>query len=367
MRQSLQILHVIAELDGYGTAGQLRILMECQRAEGHQVQVLALAAERAVLKAWQERGIDCHALDRRWQFDPFTAWRLARVLRRSNWHVLHVWDQSALEYTTAVFPGLVSNAIGRPVIATLRKPSPSGRAVRLGRGVPTTIVAPTQRPDASHVIPPGIPTLGSGRFSRAQVLSEYALSPDAQLIAVSGRLTREKRIEEAIWCFELVRTLQKEARLLIFGDGPDRPRWERFARLVSDSSCIRFLGYRPDIQELLPHVDVYWHPGEEHHASLLGGLEAMAARVPVVVSQNATSSAVLKDQQTGYLVSLGDRAVWARRTLSLLENKALATKIGEAAAQSIADQFAEGTMTAAYRALYHRVQYCSDPLSSEAE
>ncbi|MCH2113425.1 MAG: glycosyltransferase family 4 protein [Pirellulales bacterium] len=352
----MKILHVIARLDGYGIAVQLRMLVDRQRAEGHQVEVLALDAEQAVLRAWREQDIDCRTLDRRWQFDPFTAWKLARILRRPSHGVLHVWDQEALDYVGAVRPASISRAVGQPIIATLWHPAERARgAAGFGRAAPHCLVAPIPCSFATHVIPPGILAAGGSRCSREQFLAQQHLPGDAQLIALAGRLTREKRIEEAIWHFELVRTLKKQAHLLIIGDGPERPRWERFARLASESSAIRFLGYRPDVRWLLSHIDVFWYAGEDDPVSLVPSLDAMAAQVPVVVSDSPTSRTVVEENQSGYLVPLGDRAGWARRTLGLLENKALASHIGAAGAGTIADRYSVNAMIDAYASLYRQL------------
>ena len=89
-------------------------------------------------------------------------------------------------------------------------------------------------------------------------LESWQLPADARVIAIAGPLVRRAAADEAIWCFELVRVLYPEARLLVLGDGPDRARLERFADEVSEPGCVRFLGYRADIAEILPHADVYW-------------------------------------------------------------------------------------------------------------
>jgi glycosyltransferase involved in cell wall biosynthesis len=311
MSQPLQILHIIAKLDGYGTTGQLRILVDYQLAAGHQVQVLALSAEGQVLGAWQKQGVACRVLDQRWRLDPFAAWRLAQWLRRNSYDVLHTWDPVARGYSRAV----------RRVSAT---------------------------PCVSRTIAPGISTAPPSDCSREQFLQEMALPKRAQLIAVAGQLLRHKRIDEAIWSFELVRTINDSAHLLVIGDGPDRPRLERFTRLASQSSAIRFLGYRPDVRQLLPHIDVFWQTGE----TLLAGFEAMAAQVPLVVSDTAASRAAIQESETGYRVHWNDRAAWARQTLRLMEDPVLAKRIGGNGARQIAVQFPVSTLTETYAALY---------------
>ena len=94
------------------------------------------------------------------------------------------------------------------------------------------------------------------------------------MLAVAGRLTRAHRIDEAIWNFELVRTLNERARLLVLGDGPDRSRLERFARLVSMPQAVKFLGDSQDATEVLPGIDVFWYMVADTSACATAGSTA---------------------------------------------------------------------------------------------
>ena len=76
-----------------------------------------------------------------------------------------------------------------------------------------------------------------------------------------------------------MRVLHPQARLVVFGDGPDRERLERFAGLVSEPACVVFCGYRADWTQLLPAVDVYWQL-EPASTTPFALLEAMACGVP---------------------------------------------------------------------------------------
>ena len=89
-----RILHLIDRLDGFGRSGQLRMLVDAQRGKGHQTEVLALNASARVLDSWNADGIRCRQFDRRWQWDPFVAWRLSGFFRSCSYEfdLLHAWD-----------------------------------------------------------------------------------------------------------------------------------------------------------------------------------------------------------------------------------------------------------------------------------
>jgi len=306
-----QILHLVADLDGYGQTRQLQLLLQQQLAAGQQVRVVALAAAKEAVAALDRMGVDCRVLDRRWHRDPFAAIRLTGELRHQAFDLLHLWGQPAVDYFSAI-----------------------------RRWVPATPTITSLPEDAPSVAPSAASTI-----SREQFLADQLLPADAILIAVAGPLCRTQRVDEAIWNFELVRTLESRARLLIFGDGPDRPRCERFSRLAAEPSTIRFLGYRPDFRALLPHADLFWHtaaPSEDFPQTIL---EAMAARVPVVAADGPACREILDDTHTGYLIPNGDRAIFARHSLRLLEDPQLASRLTANATETISQRFSVETPT----------------------
>jgi len=318
-----QILHVVGELDGYGLTRQLELLVVEQLSAGRHIQVVAFTATREAITTLHRQGVDCRVLNRRWRRDPFVAVRLAQEIWRQPPDLLHLWGQSALDYFRSIR--------------------------RFVRSTPTLTSLPHQR----NGIAPGVTLPNPSSLSLQEFLAEQLLSEDSILIAVAGPLTREQQIDEAIWYFELVRTLDERVRLLIFGDGPDRHRLERFSRLASDPTAIRFLGYRTDFRELLSHADLFWQTAGRSEALPMTVLEAMAAGVPVVANDESGCCTVIDDGNNGYLVSDKDRAAFARKTLQLVQDSQLAGQIGTQAAETIADRFSVEAMTQAYAQLYH--------------
>ena len=340
-----RILHLIDRLDGFGRAGQLRMLIDAQIEKGQHPEVLALNADARVLDSWNADGIRCQQFDRRWQWDPFMAWHLSGFFRLHDYDLLHTWDHDSLIYAHYAGPA------GRmPTVATLWKVPASSR--RLRQCLPRHVVTPTPQPMATMTVSPAV-TASDGPFrSRVEFLSEQSLPGDAQLIAVGGQLVRENRIDEAIWCFELIRAIHPQVRLLILGEGPDRPRLERFTRLVSDSHVVRFLGDRDDIRELLPMADVVWSMGEDRFAFPLSVLEAMAAGVPVVAVDDSAIGQMILDKEAGLTVPLDDRAKRAVRTMTLLEDKQQAKAIATPGQLVVQETFGVDKMISAYDEAY---------------
>lgn len=330
-----QILHLVADLDGYGLTRQLELLVARQLAEGKKVRVMALRASREGLAALRPLGVECRVLDRRWRFDPIVALRLRQELCRQPADLVHVWGQAAFDYFN------VSRRWTRPTTMPASKSTPTLTTL------PETLTAP------------GIQLVETSKFTRQQFLDELQLPQDSILIAVAGPLTRSQQIDEAIWHYELLRTLDERLRLLIFGDGPDRPRVERFARLTSEPHSIRFLGYRDDFRELLPHADLFWHTGVADKALPLTVLEAMTASVPVVANRDSGSEPILgtiiNDGVNGYLIANNDRAIFARQTRKLLADKKHAEQLASTALQTVVERYSVDAMVQTYADAYDKL------------
>ncbi len=169
-----------------------------------------------------------------------------------------------------------------------------------------------------------------------------------------GRLWPQKRVKDAIWAADLLKVIRDDVHLLVVGDGPQRDRLRRFRDQVDIRSKVHFLGHRDDVSRLLPHFDVLWSTsGYEGQSNAI--LEAMAAGVPVVATDIPGTRELVQPGVTGYLVSVGDRAGFAKHTEHLLNDSALAARFSAAARQRARSEFSVEKMVARYAELYREL------------
>ena len=371
MNQPLGILHVISQLDGYGAARMVRRLAARQAAGGDRVTVVAFRAATPVVEELRRAGVEVHVLNRRWGWDVIVVMRQMRLRRRMLVDVVHAWDAETLGYLLVGGWGAKPQAAGRAraLVATVERAPRTfagAKAIQWGwrrvgmfaTGNDATrawLVRQGVEGDRVRVIPPGVPPHDSHdrALSRERLLAALALPENAELVAIAGPLRRDRSLDEAIWAFELVRVLHERARLLVLGDGPDRRRLEQFASQVSEPGCVRFLGYRDDLADVLRHADVYWQP-DEALSTPLALLEALAAGVPVVASDVPAHRAAIVDGVNGRLAAHGSRADFARATDELLNNLPLARQLAAAAAHDACRLGSLDAALAAYAALYRQ-------------
>jgi len=154
------------------------------------------------------------------------------------------------------------------------------------------------------------------------------------IIATAGRLSPEKGHKYLIEAMPRVVASEKDAVLLVFGDGPLRNYLARLAERVGCGNSIHFLGFVPDFSSFLMNIDLFVLP------SLIEGLpnallEALAAARPVVATAVGGVPEIVADGKTGILVSPGDSGQLARAIIELLSDEGLARAMGQAGKESI--------------------------------
>jgi glycosyltransferase involved in cell wall biosynthesis len=106
------------------------------------------------------------------------------------------------------------------------------------------------------------------------------------------------------------------------------------ARLPAEvAGKVVFVGFipRPELIDLYHNADVFAFAPIWDEGFGIPPVEAMAAGVPVVATHSGAIPEIVRDQQTGFLVSKNDPRALAERILKLLRDDNLRKKMGRAA------------------------------------
>jgi glycosyltransferase involved in cell wall biosynthesis len=140
-------------------------------------------------------------------------------------------------------------------------------------------------------------------------------------IVCVGRLVRERRQDLLIRAMAQLLAVNKDTRLILLGDGPERPGLEALSRELDLAEKVRFVGRvpRPAVRRYLSHADIYASPtASENFANAV--LEAAAHGLPVVATRVGFPAEVVQDGRTGALVEPGDAGALTRALAALLES-----------------------------------------------
>jgi N-acetyl-alpha-D-glucosaminyl L-malate synthase BshA len=180
---------------------------------------------------------------------------------------------------------------------------------------------------------------------------KFAADDEGILIHISN-FRPVKRVEDVVGIFALVRK-ERKARLLMVGDGPDRPKAEWLAHTHGISDDVLFVGKQNDMSQLLAVSDILLLPSELESFGLVA-LEAMACEVPVVASRVGGIPEVVRDGVDGYLHAVGDTASMAASCLSILNHPLLRRDLGHAAREHATREFCATKIVLQYEELYRR-------------
>jgi N-acetyl-alpha-D-glucosaminyl L-malate synthase BshA len=180
-----------------------------------------------------------------------------------------------------------------------------------------------------------------------------AIAPEGEKILVhTSNFRKVKRIEDVILTFQIV---QKKipSKLLLVGDGPERPRLERMTRELGLFEHVRFLGKQDAIEEILAVADLFIIPSSNESFGL-AALEAMACEVPVISSNAGGLPEVNIHGQTGFLADIGDVETMGKNALLLLEDEGLLKKFSQNALEQ-ARRFDISIILPQYESYYEKI------------
>ncbi len=163
-----------------------------------------------------------------------------------------------------------------------------------------------------------------------------------------------KRVLDIVRVYERLRVQGLPVRLLLVGDGPERPKIEAYCRYNDLCDTVTFIGGAEVIEDLLAGADLFLLPSETESFGL-AALEALGCEVPVIATRVGGLPEVVDDGRTGYLLPVGDVEGLAEAASRLLTDEPLRQSFGREGRRLALERFAEDKIVARYREVYRRV------------
>jgi glycosyltransferase involved in cell wall biosynthesis len=153
------------------------------------------------------------------------------------------------------------------------------------------------------------------------------VQPGERILLAVCRLEPQKGVDVAVRALTQV----PNARLVVLGEGPERPRLEQLAAELAVP--VSLPGRVPDVAAWLRRADALVHPVRWEGFGL-ALLEAMLASLPVVASAVSSIPEIVVDGQTGVLVPPDDPDALAAAVNRVLEDPGTFGRHGYARARS---------------------------------
>ena len=192
------------------------------------------------------------------------------------------------------------------------------------------------------------------RFSKKPIDAfRKVIAPNGERVLLhASNFRKVKRVQDVMEIFATVRT-QIPAKLIMIGDGPERPMAEELCRTLGYCDDVRFVGKQEQMEEILPIADLFLLTSD-YESFGLAALEAMASSVPVISTNAGGLPEINIHGVTGYMANVGDVASMSSFAIALLTNaEKLATLKQNAYNHALT--FDISNIVPTYEKLYERV------------
>ena len=160
------------------------------------------------------------------------------------------------------------------------------------------------------------------RYNKKPVAAfRQVIAPNNEKIIIHASNFRKiKRIDNVMEIFKYIHAALP-SKLLMVGDGPERPLAEDLTRQYGLDADVRFLGKQEQMEEILAVSDVFLLPSE-YESFGLAALEAMAASTVVISTDAGGLNEININGETGYTSPIGDVESMSKNAIALLKNEA---------------------------------------------
>lgn len=305
---------------------------------GASLQVFCPAGRPFVDYA-RDRGIECITWRTRGKLDPLTVIRLARLLKRGPFDVIHTHLSSA-----SLLGAFAARLAKKPSVAHVHGLNTatcfrlSTLIIAVSEAVKRHLVAQGIDADRVRVVHDGIDLSRFNPVSLADAKKRLGWDKNSPVFGVFGRLSEEKGQRIAIEALYLLTREKPSARLVIAGDGRDRADLEVAAQTLGISDSVEFAGFVEDVSALMSACDAVIVPSLKEGMGL-AAVEAMALQRPVIASMVGGLSEVVTQRETGILVAPCDPKALSESMAELVQNPDVADAMGKRGRADVQGRF----------------------------
>lgn len=317
----MRIIQVIRSLTFGGAENHVISLSLGLRERGHQVLVAAPAnswiSEQCLLYQLPMAHVPMRGI-----IDLSSYWKLHRLIKSWGADIAHAHQVRPSQYV-----GIATMGTKAIPVSTVHSTSSTKHMRRcrhliaVADAVEENLVKHRYPREIITRIYNGVPDVVRGE--RVLLRQELDIPEEQFAVVLAGRFHRDKGQDMLV---EVGKLCPDNIHVYFLGD-TDTGFGQEVLAMAADHPRIHFLGYRNDVQRILPAFDLYAAPSRREAFSL-ALVEAAAAGLPVVGMQVGGIPEGVLNGETGLLVAPGDKSAFADAIQRLSSEKALSVKLG---------------------------------------
>jgi len=218
------------------------------------------------------------------------------------------------------------------------------------------------RPESIVSVPTGIDLERFAPADKAQAKTALGLDPAVACIGIVATLRSWKGHRYLVDAFAGLR--QKQARLLIVGDGPGWDNLKQQVARLGLEKRVLMPGNQNDVTPWLRALDVFALPSYANEGVPQALMQAMAAGVPVISTPVGSIDELLRHEETGLMVPPQNADALGAAIERLLDEPALALGLAQAARDLVRSRCSRERMLDSMEAVFREMIVGSDPVST---
>lgn len=346
----MKLLLVDLETAWRGGQNQALLILKGLKQRGCDAELVAARGSELGRRA-SEAGIAVHLVSRGF-FRLAAAARIRALVNARRFDLVHANEAHAvsavwLSRAHRQVPFVISRRVGYPIgasrIARARYAA-GARIVANSQWVAEQAAASGAPNEKLSVVYEGaeIPARFTSEQRRA-ARARWGITDDAPLLGCVGVLLPDKGQEWLIRALAALRRDFPDAKLLLAGDGPCRPKLQALARELGVAHAVLFPGFVKDVETVYAALDVFLLPSffEALNNSLLA---AMAYEIPSIAFQRGALGEIIEHEKSGLLVSGPDVEEICAATTRILRNHEFAKRLGQTGRTRVQENFSAERM-----------------------
>ena len=368
----VRVLHIIWSLD---LGGAEQVVVDLVRNLDRKIYtpvVCCLNDKGRYAPLVEKEGIKVIAMNKAPKFDLFLILQLVRLIRREEIDLIHTHL-----FTSNLWGRIAAWIAGVPAVSTEHGMDVWRPALYLKLD---SILTPVSR--RMIFVSEGVrkfyseknPSLnGRGRVVyngiNIGLFADHATTPkkakhalglpaDAKVVGIVGRLVPEKAHEDFIDAIRILSQEDPSIIGLVIGEGECEKALHKKVYDLGIEKNIHFAGYRNNLQDLYPAMDVFVMSSLREGLPLTM-LEAMAAGVPVVATEVGGIPECIRDKQSGLLIPPRNPRALAEAIRKILNDDGLRQTLIAGAKADVTARFSIERMVKDHEAVYQDVMNMS--------
>ena len=330
---SPKILHVSTPLIWRGGEQQLVYTFEELQKKG--IEQMIICPEGSELSEYcSQNNLPFATAPKRSSLDLGFVRKLAKLVKEQQFDIVHAHDSHA--HTFTVLSSLL-HGMKKPIVLHRRVDYPVSksffsrykynhpqiqRIICVSEEVKRVLTHSLKEPEKAVVVYSGI-DIKKFVFSGENIIrKEFSIPADKTLIGNVAAITQQKDYFTFVAAAESIYKTRKDVHFVAIGDGDQRIEIEALVKAKGLENAFTFLGFRKDINRLMPCLDILMFSSEKEGLGTTI-IDAFAANVAVVATAAGGIPELVVHNQTGLLAGVKQPEELANGVITLLEDNHL--------------------------------------------